>query len=162
MLLTFWRQHTNCFIQETIPRGQFWHKREAAIVHLSRKLECIKNLLLFDPPGRCWGWSTAAGLPWLRWWAPPRTRSQSASCCPAGRLVSAHSTSRLSLTFLIRLEVVCEWVPASVLRVSVCSCSVHSGGRDLDCSRASTTLLMLETRWRNHPELQNALLLTFT
>ena len=101
------------------------------------------------------------------------TKIKITECLMLSGREAAHSTWKLSSTLLIRLEVVCEWVPASVLRVSVCfcsahplvcppSCNVHSRGRDLDCSRASTTLPKLETRWRNHPELQNALLLTFT
>ena len=74
------------------------------------------------------------------------TKNKITECLMLSGREAGHSTWKLSSTLLIRLEVVCEWVPASVLRVSVCPlvcppyCNVHSRGRDLDCSRASTTL----------------------
>ena len=53
------------------------------------------------------------------------TKNKITECLMLSGREAGHSTSRLSSTLLIRLEVVCEWVPASVLRVSVCFCSVH-------------------------------------
>ena len=75
---------------------------------------------------------------------------------------------RLSVSgcLLLCWECLCALAVSTLLCPLSCASTllqcVHSRGRDLDCSRASTTLLMVETRWRNHPELQNALLLTFT
>ena len=54
------------------------------------------------------------------------TKNKITECLMLSGREAGHSTWKLSSTLLIRLEVVCEWVPASVLRVSVCSCSVHS------------------------------------
>ena len=52
------------------------------------------------------------------------TKNKITECLMLSGREAGHSTSRLSSTLLIRLEVVCEWVPAPTLRVSVCSC-VH-------------------------------------